>query len=384
MAEGEAVPAAQRGSWGQFLKQLASFSGDLSSLTAPSFILSPTSLCEFSTYMGEVTEAFAACSASVATTPEERILAVTRWWILQLKGSFTRREDQTGSEKKPLNPVLGEQFLGKWPESGSIGETTLVSEQVSHHPPINAYYIENKAAKVSLQGHCAQKTSFSGKSINVKQVGHAIMRITLPDGKVESYLCTLPKLRIEGLLFGSPSVELSESSDIHGSTGWHTHIEYKGRGWTGGKSHSFTASVAPSANEAMSKKPTHVIEGVWTGASSFTSGPRAKKPFADASAANTTREIEVAPIDSQGPMESRRVWRDVADGIRKGQFDQASAAKSKLENDQRQKRKDEVAGSKPFQLAFFTHVESDEDYAILAAGFGHTPSTQEGFLRNAQ
>ena len=32
----------QRGSWGQFLKQLASFSGDLSSLTAPSFILSPT------------------------------------------------------------------------------------------------------------------------------------------------------------------------------------------------------------------------------------------------------------------------------------------------------------------------------------------------------
>ena len=130
MAEGEAVPAAQvrdgpagdgrgarrthtrltradlaqRGSWGQFLKQLASFSGDLSSLTAPSFILSPTSLCEFSTYMGEVTEAFAACSASVATTPEERILAVTRWWILQLKGSFTRREDQTGSEKKPLNP----------------------------------------------------------------------------------------------------------------------------------------------------------------------------------------------------------------------------------------------------------------------------------------
>lgn len=113
----------------------------------------------------------------------------------------------------------------------------------------------------------------------------------------------------------------------------------------------------------MGKKPTHVIEGVWTGPSSFTSGPRAKKPFADASAANTTREIEVAPIDEQGPMESRRVWRDVADGIRKGNFDQASAAKSKLENDQRQKRKDELAGSKPFQLAFFTHVESDEDCA---------------------
>lgn len=41
----------------------------------------------------------------------------------------------------------------------------------------------------------------------VKQVGHAILRITLPDGKIESYLLTLPKLRIEGLIFGSPYVE---------------------------------------------------------------------------------------------------------------------------------------------------------------------------------
>ena len=92
-------------------KQLASFSGDLSSLTAPSFILSPTSLCEFSTYMGECVDAFAAISvryrscmhrrtqAATSKTPEERMLAVLRWWILQLKGSFTRRETQTGSEK---------------------------------------------------------------------------------------------------------------------------------------------------------------------------------------------------------------------------------------------------------------------------------------------
>lgn len=43
-----AVPAGQQQSWGQFIKSLASFSGDLSALTAPSFILSPTSLIEFS------------------------------------------------------------------------------------------------------------------------------------------------------------------------------------------------------------------------------------------------------------------------------------------------------------------------------------------------
>lgn len=41
-----------------------------------------------------------------------------------------------GSEKKPLNPVLGELFYGTWPDENGRGETILVSEQVSHHPPI--------------------------------------------------------------------------------------------------------------------------------------------------------------------------------------------------------------------------------------------------------
>jgi hypothetical protein len=41
-------------------------------------------------------------------------------------GQFTAREQATGSEKKPLNAYLGEQFIGDW----NGGETHLVSEQV--------------------------------------------------------------------------------------------------------------------------------------------------------------------------------------------------------------------------------------------------------------
>lgn len=39
---------------------------------------------------------------------------------------------------QPLNPVLGEVFYGVWPDVGGRGETELVVEQVSHHPPITA------------------------------------------------------------------------------------------------------------------------------------------------------------------------------------------------------------------------------------------------------
>jgi hypothetical protein len=38
----------------------------------------------------------------------------------------------------------------------------------------------------------------------VKQVGHAIINVITPQGQEESYLITLPKLRIDGLFFGSP------------------------------------------------------------------------------------------------------------------------------------------------------------------------------------
>lgn len=41
-------------------------------------------------------------------------------------------------------------------------------------------------------------------SLAVKQVGYALLKVQLPQGQQESYLITLPKLRIEGLFFGSP------------------------------------------------------------------------------------------------------------------------------------------------------------------------------------
>lgn len=119
------------------------------------------------------------------------------------KGSYTRRETTTGSEKKPLNPILGEIFLGHF-DSPTSGVLELSAEQVSHHPPVTAFQLKNTNKNVILNGHFAQKTSFSGKSIMVKQVGHAIIKIKTPKGEDESYLITLPKLRIDGLFFGSP------------------------------------------------------------------------------------------------------------------------------------------------------------------------------------
>ena len=93
-------------------------------------------------------------------------------------------------------------------------------EQVSHHPPITAYVIENKSKGLNLAGHNAQKTSFSSGAIIVKQIGHAILTIDLGGGKKEEVLITLPKLRIDGLWYGSPYIELWDKTNIQSSSGW--------------------------------------------------------------------------------------------------------------------------------------------------------------------
>lgn len=378
---GAGVPSSQRSSWMQFVKAIASFSGDLSSMTAPPFILSPVSLTEYPSYWGERPALFAAIADG--PTEEERHLRVLKWFISTLKGQYTTRNDQLGSEKKPLNPTLGELFFGHWPEDKGSGEQTLVVEQVSHHPPITAYVIENKSKGLVLQGHNAQKTSFSAGAIIVKQIGHAILTITLPTGVKETHLITLPRLRIDGIWYGSPYIEIFDSSYIASSSGYVSVIDYKGKGYFSGKPHSFKAQVYPPL---PGFKPTStgdlplpsttakfVAEGTWTGTSKLKNGP----PFTDVTGPKV--EVQVADVESMGEFESRKLWKEVARGIRSGDFELASREKSKIEVSERQKRKDELAANTPWKLKYFERVESDPEYERLGKLFKANPPTEDAY-----
>jgi len=364
MAEqaGEAVPPAQRSSWTTFLKTIASVSGDLSSMTCPPFILSPVSLTEFPAYWCEHPELFSAIADQ--KTEENRTLAVVKWFISTLKGQYTSRNESMGSEKKPLNPILGELFYGKWPDLNGRGETELLVEQVSHHPPITAYAIENKSKGIKLVGHNAQKTSFSGGSIIVKQIGHATLTVTLPSGENVEYLITLPKLRIDGLWYGAPYTELTDSTWIL-SKNYVCSVDYKGKGYFSGKSHSFKATINPAPGTGGASG-SHVIEGTWHTTSKFTSGSKSGLEFHNV----TGQKEEVTAIGSEpsGEMsdfETRKLWTLVAKGIREGDFDLASREKSKIENEQRQRRKDELAAGTTWQLKHFIHEASDPTYERL-------------------
>lgn len=89
------------------------------------------------------------------------MIQVTRWYLSAFhagrKGSIA---------KKPYNPVLGEIFRCYWNLSDKNSDLSVdgpvpwarktdlvfVAEQVSHHPPISAFYAENVSKKIMCCG----------------------------------------------------------------------------------------------------------------------------------------------------------------------------------------------------------------------------------------
>jgi hypothetical protein len=178
-----------------------------------------------------------------------------------------------------------------------------------------------------------------------------VLSVKLPSGSTEKYLITFPKLRIDGIWYGSPYIELTDNSYIASSTGYVSNLEYKGKGYFSGKAHSFKATLSGPEG------PVDVIEGQWD----TTSHSKNSKTVAFTDVTSPKEDVSVGPLEEMNEWETRKLWHNVAKGIRDGDFESASKDKSRIENEQRQRRKDELAAGTPWELKHFVHVESDPD-----------------------
>jgi len=363
MAKDEVAADApqNKSSWTSFLRSIASFNGDLSSLTAPAFILGTTSLTEFSGYWAEHPSVFVAPAAE--KDPAKRALLVLKWFLSTLRQQYCSRSDELGTEKKPLNPFLGELFLAKWDDEA--GETKLISEQVSHHPPVTAYNISNEKHGVRLQGYNGQKATFSS-TIVVRQVGHALLHLDAFD---EDYFISLPSLHIEGLIRAAPFVELDKHTTISSSSGFVAHIDYSGRGWLSGKKNTFTATLS---RQDAPKDPLYTIDGQWNESFTVREGSGKKGAVVDSwrSTDHKTTPLVPTPANEQDPRETKRAWAKVVEAIRAGNMDATSAEKSKIENAQREMRRQEQASGKEWERTFFSKAEPDAKLEKLATAAG--------------
>lgn len=347
----------------------------MASLTAPPFILSPVSLTEYPKFWAENYAEFVA--PALESDPEQRFIKVVKWFLGTLKEQYCSRNETLGTEKKPLNPFLGEIFIGEWKDE-TLGDSVLLTEQVSHHPPITGYSISNEKNQIDFEGYNGIKATISTQAISVRQYGHAILK--LKGFGDEKYMITFPALHIEGILFGKPYVELEGKSYIQSTTGYKATIEYSGKGYFSGKKNTFKAVITKD----NSKTALYTIKGQWSGISKISGPSMPEQQFSD-STKQKIIPLQVKDIESQSQFESRKAWKKVAEAINLGDFELIHQEKSKIEIQQRIYRKREERDGKEWPRRWFTPVLVQEEpwyislceAAGVVAGSAHSSSSTE-------
>lgn len=335
------------------MQVMRDFKGDLSALTTPSFLLSDKSFIEHPMYWAQPPSFFIA--PALESDPVRRSLALLKWFIV------TRNGERKGFKKKPLNPFLGELFLGNF-DQPDTGRTSVVAESVSHHPPITAFRLENETHGIRLQGYSRSKTSFS-TTLRFEHVGHTMLHLSRYS---EDYLITSPKMFLSGFL--PPwRQEFEGRSYIIGSNSITIELEFSTKSWFGhGSYHSFTArayrSDAPSQAIYTAKgtwKPENYT--VYDGAT----GAVLEVVKLEEESVQLAR-INVKTLAEQDPLETRRAWGPLAEAIRAGDFAKATAEKGKIEEAQRAARKRELEEGKVWQARYFQPGDAGLAEKLLA------------------
>ena len=291
-----------------------------------------------------------------------------KWYLSALK----RQQYSGGSEKegvkKPLNPFLGELFVAQYKDESGL--TKLVSEQVSHHPPVTACYLWNEKHGVRAEGYTAQEIYLSKTgSVNITQIGHAFVHL---DGFQESYLVTLPLLTVKGLLSGTPYPELTGTSYIASSTGFTSKIDYSGASWLPGSNHKRNTF---DAELYMTKDPSQVlykVHGQWNSTFTFHDVVAGQdiETYDTEDSVNAPSRLIIQPPEDQDSWESQRTWQAVHKAIKKGDWKATSSEKNKIEEAQRSMRKKEKEEGRSWQAAMFSRVDDDPLFEGLKEGTG--------------
>ena len=138
-------------------------------------------------------------------------------------------------------------------------------------------------------------------------------------------------------------------------------IDFSGRGWLSGKKNTFSASLWKDG-EGSESNCIYSAEGQWS--ETFTlkegHGKRAKSLETFKPADIKLSRLVVKPLEEQDIFESRKAWNSVSKMIVKGDMDQTSHYKSRIENAQRALRRKEQEDKREWKRVFFSTVSSSE------------------------
>ncbi|XP_078661677.1 oxysterol-binding protein-related protein 11-like isoform X4 [Branchiostoma floridae x Branchiostoma belcheri] len=328
---------------------------DLTRVVLPTFILEKRSLLEM--YADFMAHPDLFLCIPEAESPEDRMMAMVEYYLTAFhvgrKGSLA---------KKPYNPIIGEVFHCSWDipvtqpcnsqsetatSSNNQSETStspinqsadkagyqrvvFTAEQVSHHPPVSAFYAECKEKKICMNAHIWTKSKFMGMSIGVVNVGEGVVH-DITHG--EEYTFTLPSAYARSILT-VPWVELGGKINITcAKSGWQAGITFHTKPFYGGKLHHISGEVKHQPTNRVICK----IQGEWNGSIEFTycNGYRGNDTKVIDTAKLSKIRKKVRPINMQGDFESRKLWQNVTAALKSNDIERATEHKRFLEERQR-------------------------------------------------
>ncbi|XP_054162593.1 oxysterol-binding protein-related protein 9-like isoform X2 [Oppia nitens] len=338
---------------------------DLTKVVLPTFILERRSLLEMYADFFAHPDLFVSITDCV--TPQDRMIQVLKWYL-----SAFHAGRKSSIAKKPYNPVLGEVFKCYWnvPEIeqtnrkvedgpiswASTSNLTFIAEQVSHHPPISAFYAEHVDKRIMCSAHIYTKSKFLGLSIGVNNLGTG--SIYLLD-KGEEYVCTFPSAYGRSILT-VPWVELGGPVTITcQQTGYSANIDFLTKPFYGGKKHRINAEVF---SPPPTKKSIVNVSGEWNGlmTAKWTQSGKSEV-FIDTKAIRIIKK-QVNPIGDQESYESRNLWKEVTAALKQHDVIAATNAKFNVEQTQRQLVKERQEKSTKWENRVFHSLGDNWNY----------------------
>ncbi|EPX70976.1 oxysterol binding protein [Schizosaccharomyces octosporus yFS286] len=328
---------------------------DLSKVTLPTFVLEPKSMLERITNFMSHPEFL--LTVPQVPSAEERFLDVCRFY---LSGWHIRPP----GVKKPLNPVLGETFTGFWkfppagPSSPGLenlnGTAVYISEQVSHHPPISAYFYYCPQYKIRVDGVLKPRSRFLGNSAASIMEGVATMKFL---ERNEEYILTQPNMYARGILFGKMRIELGDHVTVRcPNTDLAADIEFKVKGFISGTYNSIAGKVKRiSTGEVLYK-----LSGKWDSEIILENASTGKSStFLDVTEL-PVYPITSRPLEEQAPYESQKLWYETCEGVKARDQSLATKSKTAIEDSQREKAKAREANGEKWQPRFFKQTGPEE------------------------
>ncbi|KAL6452016.1 OSH3 Oxysterol-binding protein 3 [Candida maltosa Xu316] len=307
---------------------------DLSTIAMPVTYNEPTTVLQKFAEMLEYPEVVTnALGSDFQDESGEKVLRVAAFALSYLS---TQRAKER-NKRKPFTPLLGETYELVREDLGF----RLVSEKVSHRPPVFAFHVDTESWTLDYALSPSQK--FWGKQSEVTTKGSVILT---DKSTGEVFTWTQPTTLIKNIIAGETYAEPNGTITIKSSSGYKAVAEFAKGGMWSGRSEGVTVK----AFDGKKKELKYSVEGTWT--ESFTlktnttektiweAGellPNFQKKFGFTKFAGTLNKITPLEKGKMAPTDSRH--RPDLQLYEQGDTEESETLKNKLEQDQRVRRK---------------------------------------------